>query len=497
MAVTKIWQVKDSLSRVIDYCNNPDKTRLSSLQQVIRYAANEEKVNNEDEQFYAVTGVNCEADTAFEEMREVQERYGKTGGNIAYHAYQSFKTGEVTAEQCHRLGIELARKMWGDQYQVLVATHFNTGTFHNHFILNATGMWDGKKYDCSKREYYRMRRISDEMCAREGLTVIENPSKRTPRVIYNAEKSGEPTKYNLMREAIDRALFMSWDQNTFTNMMNAQGYVFRFNPNRKYATVRSVNATKATRLYRLGEEYDRTAILQRLAENREYDLRNVRRRWDVFNEPCTYEWVRLHPPDKDYQYRKLFYEADFGKQSLAEIYATAFVMILDITVEIVKLICKWIHEQITIPEYVAMVKMKPKSPEMKEAARHLERYNKQMLLMSETTFKTEDDVRDYISQHELEIADMKAAREHWRNKLRNAKAPKQIAEYQQKRNKCTCCLNKLRLQKETAQTILNDLPHVRYLLRSEQNIQRALDPYEHDKGYRMKDYGEKGNGISR
>ena len=127
-------------------------------------------------------------------MQSVQERFGKTGGNVAYHAYQSFKTGEVTAEQCHRLGVELARKMWGDKYQVLVATHYNTGTFHNHLVLNAVGMWDGKKYDCSKREYYRMRRLSDEMCAREGLTVVRNPGKKTPRQIYIAEKNGEPTK---------------------------------------------------------------------------------------------------------------------------------------------------------------------------------------------------------------------------------------------------------------------------------------------------------------
>ena len=52
MAVTKIWQVKDSLSRVLDYCNNPKKTKISDLEQVIKYAANEEKVNDENEQFY-------------------------------------------------------------------------------------------------------------------------------------------------------------------------------------------------------------------------------------------------------------------------------------------------------------------------------------------------------------------------------------------------------------------------------------------------------------
>lgn len=498
MAVTIIWQVKDSLFRVLDYCNNPEKTKLGDLQQVIRYAANEEKTENTDEQFHAVTGINCNADTAFEEMRDVQERYGKTGGNIAYHAYQSFKTGEVTAEQCHRLGVELAQKMWGDNYQVLVATHFNTGTYHNHFILNAVGLWDGKKYDCSKREYYRMRRLSDEMCAREGLTVIEHPGKRASRTMYNAEKNGEPTKYNLMREAIDKALSMSWDNNSFITMMKAQGYVFCFNPNCKYATVRSVNSSKATRVYRLGEKYDRQVILQRLAENREYDLRRVQSRYNDFNEPYfSADWVRLYPPDKEYSYRKHFYYTDLRHQSLAEIYATFFVIMLDISIEIVKLICELIYEQAMMPRCVAEVKMQAKSPEMKQAERFLDRYNRQMLLMAEAKFTTEDDVRAYIAQHELDIAEMKAYREQWRNKLRNAKTPEQIAEYKQKRDKCTYYLNRLRFQKDTAQTIINDLPRVRYLLRSEQNIQRALDPYEHKNGYRMVDVKGNSKGFSR
>ena len=81
--MTKIWPVKDSIARVIDYCNNPEKTKFTDLEHVIKYASNEEKVMSEGELFYAVTGVNFKAEMAFEEMRDVQERFGKTGGNVA------------------------------------------------------------------------------------------------------------------------------------------------------------------------------------------------------------------------------------------------------------------------------------------------------------------------------------------------------------------------------------------------------------------------------
>ena len=59
---------------------------------------------------------------------------------MAYHAYQSFKSEEVTPERCHRLGVELAKRMWDEEYQVLETTHCNTGTYHNHFVVNSIGL---------------------------------------------------------------------------------------------------------------------------------------------------------------------------------------------------------------------------------------------------------------------------------------------------------------------------------------------------------------------
>ena len=104
MAVTKIWQIKGSIAKTLEYAANPEKVNFNELDQVLKYAADKDKVVDEGESFYAVTGINCKAETATQEMVSVQERFGKRGGNVAYHAYQSFKTGEVTAEQCHRLG---------------------------------------------------------------------------------------------------------------------------------------------------------------------------------------------------------------------------------------------------------------------------------------------------------------------------------------------------------------------------------------------------------
>ena len=140
MATTKIWPVKDSLKRLVDYASNPDKTTDDDLAAVIKYAMNGDKTAGVNEKACYVTGVNCIAETALEEMLSVQNHFGKTGGNVAYHCYQSFKPGEVTPEQCHRLGVELARRMWGDKYQVLVATHLDRD--HPDYLMRSASRMD-------------------------------------------------------------------------------------------------------------------------------------------------------------------------------------------------------------------------------------------------------------------------------------------------------------------------------------------------------------------
>ena len=63
MAVTKIWTIKDSLQRVLDYAANPDKTEYDALAQTLHYAENDAKTKlNESAQL--VTGIHCRANHA-------------------------------------------------------------------------------------------------------------------------------------------------------------------------------------------------------------------------------------------------------------------------------------------------------------------------------------------------------------------------------------------------------------------------------------------------
>ena len=154
MATTKIWKVDTHLRRVIEYAENAEKTSnpqwsksdYQTMRDVMDYAMDDFKT---EEQFF-VTGLNCEAGFARDQMMITKRRYKKTGGILAWHGYQSFVQGEVNAATAHEIGVKLASELWPD-FEVIVATHLNTKCYHNHFVLNSVSFIDGCKYHHSNR----------------------------------------------------------------------------------------------------------------------------------------------------------------------------------------------------------------------------------------------------------------------------------------------------------------------------------------------------------
>lgn len=442
MAVTKIWAIKDSLSRVVDYAANPDKTIYSDLQKVIHYAENGDKTVSGDEKACFVTGVNCSTDSAYEEMYAVQKRFNKVGGNVAYHAYQSFKTGEVTPEQCHRIGVQLARDMWGTDYQVLVATHFNTGTYHNHFVINSVNMWSGKKFDCNKKAYYKFRDLSDKLCEKEQLTVIKNPSGKTPRSMYFAEKRGEPTKYNLMRNAIDYAISISLNQAQFRKALEKQGYIINLDPRLKYATIRSVNDTKNTRLYHLGEQYDREGIFSRMREN------------DVWIASEKYSSYIKGTKPKTIQPKKYVFKGNFSK-----------------TKKITGLKALYLHYCYRLGYLPKKNQHKPLSPEMKQAWRKIDRISNQVRLVSKYNLNDISDIENFISNNNEQIKIVKQQRDKIYNKLRRCKDTDKISSLKSERDACSDTLKRLRTDNRVAKSIQNNVDEIKSNMKAEISIQ--------------------------
>lgn len=207
---------------------------------------------------------------------ETKRRFGKMDGRTCYHGYQSFRAGEVDADTAHRIGVELAKELWGDQFEVIVATHLNTDHYHNHFVINSVSSVDGRKFSNRKPDYARMREVSDQLCKEHQLSIIKNPKgKGKSYAQWSAEKNGKPTHQSMVKADIDRAILASTTMRDFQRVMEQMGYTFKwFKKNGQqfeHQVAIPPGAKKGVRLDRLGEEYTFDGITQRI-------LRNMRKR---------------------------------------------------------------------------------------------------------------------------------------------------------------------------------------------------------------------------
>lgn len=440
MATTKIWPIRDNLKRVVEYAANPEKTKSQALAQALHYAANPDKTEAQERACF-VTGINCRANNAMAEMRAVKEHFGKTGGNVAYHCYQSFMPGEVSAQQCHEIGVELARQLWGEKYQVLVATHLDRNHLHNHLVINSVSFVDGRKFNDNYRAYYALREASDALCRAHSLSVIERPKGKTPRSLYFAEKSGEPTRYNLMREAIDKAACMSFTMAQFVAALKKQGYVLEMDANRKHPTIRSENSKKPVRLYRLGEAYLPDGIKARILGNSHEERLQYHRFMSPVAKTGGQKQMRLRGNLQSA--RKMT-----GLRALYLYYC---------------------YRLGVLPRNSPK---KPLSPEMKEACRRLQRYSAQVRLVCRHKLDTDADVQNFIDKTENGIQSVSAMRTGIYNKLRRCREPDEILALKERRDQCTQQLAVLRHDKRVSETVLADLGDIRMHLDAEHHMLR-------------------------
>ena len=203
-----------------------------------------------------------------DEMMIAKAQWNDESEIVCYHGFQSFKHGEVTPEIAHEVGVKLAKKMWGDRFQVVVATHLNTECLHNHFVVNSVSFVDGKHYHDNKANLRLLRQRSDALCREYALSVIEKPSgSKKPYALYKAEKNGLPTRDTVARQAVDEAISKSFTLKDFDRLMAEMGYRCSFDPNHKYWTIIGKGWKRPKRLYKLGEDYTNERILERIKEN--------------------------------------------------------------------------------------------------------------------------------------------------------------------------------------------------------------------------------------
>ena len=244
MAVTKIKPIKSTLSKALDYIENPDKTDGKML----------------------VSSFGCSYETADIEFEYTLLQALQKGNNLAFHLIQSFEPGEVDYQKAHEIGKQLADAVTKGQHEYVLTTHIDKGHVHNHIIFCAVNFVDHHKYNSNKRSYYGIRNMSDKLCRENGLSVVVpgKGSKGKSYAEYQAEKTGTSWKGKL-KTTVDALIPQVSSFEELLTRLQAAGYEIK--PG-KYVSCRAPGQERFTRLKTLGADYTEEAVRERIAGRR-------------------------------------------------------------------------------------------------------------------------------------------------------------------------------------------------------------------------------------
>lgn len=249
--VNKGKTIAQTITDRTDYAENPDKTRKGEL----------------------VTGYQCDPHTADAEFLLSKQKYlditGRDQGRsniLAYHIRQAFKPGEVTPEQANKLGYELAMRFTRGHHAFIVATHIDRKHIHNHIVFNSTTLDCARKFDDPRRSGRIIRRISDQICAENGLSIIENPKPSRGHYRTWLGDKKEPSWREKLEALIGDVLTKKpADFEAFVKLMETAKCEVKRG---KHISLRMDGQKRFIRLPSLGDDYSEDAIREIISGRR-------------------------------------------------------------------------------------------------------------------------------------------------------------------------------------------------------------------------------------
>ena len=444
MATTGFWPVKSRLKEVIDYAENPDKTTDKKfldedLWAALSYVESDDKT---DKRMY-VSGINCPTKRACEYMMATKQRYGKPGGNIAYHGYQSFVSGEVTPEEAHQIGLETARRMWGDDYEVVVTTHLNTDNIHNHIVVNSVSFRTGRKFENHISDHYRLREISDEICRERGKAVLA-PSKFTVnrKKDYWIHKSGGFTHRDILKRDIDEAISNTTNWKAFDFYLKNLGYSYARNSDYRHPSIIAPGWKRSVRIDSLGEQYTQEKIRERLILNQ---------------KDITLYAGRI--PKRFAPLMEL--QLEFKKAQRMDEIQLAFALIIEL----------W---KLITGNNIDKSSPKPLSPSIRREVQRLDQTMKEYRLLCENLIDSAQELVSFIEKKSADISALESKRQKIYNRIRRPKSEEGKEQDKAAAREISAKLKPLRKELKTAQSITERYPHILELLETERAIEAQI-----------------------
>ena len=261
--------VKLAATRLIALHKNKGKSVAACLKSRTDYAQNPDKT----QQGELVNSYECSPLTVDEEFMLSKRQYELVTGRrqksdvIAYQIRQSFKPGEITAEEANKVGYELAMRFTKGKYAFIVATHTDREHIHNHIIYNSTALDSTRKFRDFLLSGLAVQRLSDLICLEHQLSVIEiKPYReRQKRTLYPPRESNR----DKLCAVIDNILLHERPANFegFLQKLEQQGYEIKRG---KYTSVKGTRQKRFIRFRTLGAGYSEDEIKAVIAGESEH-----------------------------------------------------------------------------------------------------------------------------------------------------------------------------------------------------------------------------------
>ena len=449
MATTGFWPVKGRLKDVIDYAENPDKTidrkyLDEDLYRTLEYAANAEKT---DQRMY-VTALNCPLETACQSMMETKRRFGKLKGNVAYHGYQSFRPGELTPETCHEIGIETARRMWPD-YEVVVTTHLNTDSLHNHFIVNSVSFKTGEKFQNKIRDHVRLREVSDALCLDYELSVLgKSRLYQTEKDAYWVHKAGKLTHRDILKQDVEECLAYVYRMDDFLQRLRQKGYTIVRGDSYEHISVKAPDWSRAVRLDSIGYPVNKIqSIFRDYLDDNHFLI--------VYNS-------HLPPKRRPLPLLSLERQLDYDIRHAWETGTVFLDLVFYLVLRLLGL---------TQDEEARRQNIQPLSPSMRMEVAKLDQLIEEQKLLTGKGIHSVQELSLFQTETDGRIKTLEAERQHCRNQLRRPKPQELTEEYKQKIAAATEELKPLRKELAVAKRIEDRWERLLGLLEAEHDLE--------------------------
>ena len=218
-----------------------------------------------------VAALNCQKESAYQQMRQTKEVFGKTDQRQGYHLIISFVEGEVGTQTAFEIVDRFAKEYLGRDYEALYAVHDNTEHIHGHIIFNSVSFRNGIKYRYKKGDWAKkIQPISNRLCEEYGLSTIEISEDMAQSGKnyheWNDFREDNFVWSDMIKRDIDACILQSSTYESFMAMLSDMGYKIKnaYRSEGKYLAIKPMGMTRYRRCKNLGENYTEERIRERI-----------------------------------------------------------------------------------------------------------------------------------------------------------------------------------------------------------------------------------------